>query len=69
MFLLDPYAPGRPMKTLYGGGLNGAGFGIAIDPLQRIWVGNFGFTGSLCPEHADLEQRVGVPSERQTDVG
>jgi sugar lactone lactonase YvrE len=50
MFLLDPYAPGRPMQTFYGGGLNGAGFGIGIDPHQRVWVGNFGFTGSLCPD-------------------
>ena len=50
MFLLDPYAPGRPMQTFYGGGLNGAGFGIGIDPRERVWVGNFGFTGSLCPD-------------------
>jgi hypothetical protein len=48
MFHLDPYAPGRPMRTFRGGGLNGAGFGIALDPKSRIWVGNFGFTGSEC---------------------
>jgi hypothetical protein len=50
MFLLDPYSPGRPMQTFYGGGLNGAGFGIAFDPRDRLWIGNFGFTGSECPK-------------------
>jgi sugar lactone lactonase YvrE len=49
IFLLDPYAPGRPMKEYKGGGLNGAGFGIGLDPEGRVWVGNFGFTGSRCP--------------------
>jgi hypothetical protein len=49
IFLLDPYATGRPMETFTGGGLNGAGFGIGIDPRRRVWVGNFGFTGSECP--------------------
>jgi len=48
MYRLDPFAPGRPMFTYTGGGLNGAGFGIALDPKHDIWVGNFGFTGSLC---------------------
>jgi hypothetical protein len=49
IFLLDPYEKGRPMATFYGGGLNGAGFGIGIDTKRRVWVGNFGFTGSECP--------------------
>jgi hypothetical protein len=49
IFLLDPYETGRPMETFTGGGLNGAGFGIGIDPRRRVWVGNFGFTGSECP--------------------
>ena len=48
MFRLDPFAPGRPMETFYGGGLNGAGFGIGIDTRRHVWVGNFGFTGSKC---------------------
>jgi hypothetical protein len=48
MFLLDPFAAGRPMATFTGGGLNGAGFGIALDPKHHVWVGNFGFTGSEC---------------------
>jgi len=49
LFRLDPFAPGRPIRTFTGGGLNGAGFGIGIDPRRQVWVGNFGFTGSLCP--------------------
>jgi hypothetical protein len=49
LFLLDPYSPGQPMETFTGGGLNGAGFGIAIDPRDHVWVSNFGFTGSECP--------------------
>lgn len=49
MFRLDPFTAGRPMETFYGGGLNGAGFGIALDPRDHVWVGNFGFTGSECP--------------------
>lgn len=49
LFLLDPYSHGQPMETFTGGGLNGAGFGIAIDPRNHVWVSNFGFTGSECP--------------------
>lgn len=35
-------APGAPYR---GGGLYGAGFGIALDPSNQLWVGNFGFQG------------------------
>lgn len=45
-------APGSPFggddETQDGvgaGGLYGAGFGIAIDPKQQVWVTNFGFQG------------------------
>lgn len=38
-------APGAPFS---GGGLDGAGFGISIDPTGHIWIGNFGFAGSHC---------------------
>ncbi len=38
-------APGAPFS---GGGLDGAGFGISIDPKNDIWLGNFGFEGSHC---------------------
>jgi sugar lactone lactonase YvrE len=35
-------APGAPYS---GGGLYGAGFGIALDPSGNAWVANFGFQG------------------------
>ncbi len=31
-----------------GGGVNGAGFGIAIDLANHTWVGNFGYRGKGC---------------------
>jgi hypothetical protein len=39
------YAPGSPYR---GGGLNGAGFGITLDPAGHVWVGNFGFSSAKC---------------------
>ncbi|HEX6770823.1 MAG TPA: NHL repeat-containing protein [Acidobacteriaceae bacterium] len=36
-------APGAPY---YGGGLYGAGFGIALDMQGNAWLGNFGFEGT-----------------------
>jgi sugar lactone lactonase YvrE len=47
---LNPYAPGAPVDAYRGGGINGAGFGIGIDPRGDVWVGNFGFTGTECAE-------------------
>ena len=41
------YAPGSPYS---GGGLSGAGFGITIDPKNRVWVGNYGFAAKGCTE-------------------
>ncbi len=43
------YAPGSPFT---GGGVNGAGFGITIDPRGNVWVGNFGFASPApgCPD-------------------
>ncbi len=45
-------APGSPfggddtlMDGVGAGGLYGAGFGIAIDPKENVWVSNFGFQG------------------------
>jgi streptogramin lyase len=49
VFRLDPYTAGRPLSTYTGGGLNGSGFGIALDPRENAWVTNYGFTGPLCP--------------------
>jgi hypothetical protein len=40
-------APGAPYS---GGGINGAGFGITLDPNGNVWVGNFGFKGKGCTE-------------------
>lgn len=31
-----------------GGGLDGAGFGVVVDPETNVWVGNFGFSGTGC---------------------
>jgi sugar lactone lactonase YvrE len=43
------FYPGSPYR---GGGLNGAGFGIGIDPTGHVWVGNFGFAAPVpgCPQ-------------------
>jgi hypothetical protein len=42
------YVAGSPWR---GGGLNGAGFGIDIDPFGDIWASNFGFAAPApgCP--------------------
>jgi DNA-binding beta-propeller fold protein YncE len=37
--------PGAPYR---GGGLYGAGFGVAVDRAGRAWVSNFGFQGTGC---------------------
>ncbi len=37
--------PGAPYS---GGGVNGAGFGVTLDPAGLVWVGNFGFKGTNC---------------------
>jgi hypothetical protein len=36
---------GSPVSPITTGGLLGAGFGICIDPLTHVWVGNFGWGG------------------------
>ncbi len=49
LFKFNPrgrYVKGSPYA---GGGLNGAGFGITMDPRGRVWVGNFGFSSPGCP--------------------
>jgi DNA-binding beta-propeller fold protein YncE len=46
------FFPGSPY---FGGGLDGAGFGITLDPDGHVWVGNFGFEAPECsdtPEQA-----------------
>jgi sugar lactone lactonase YvrE len=39
---------GTPVSPITGGGLLGAGFGVAIDPQGSAWIGNFGWGN--CPE-------------------
>ncbi|MEJ2696955.1 MAG: hypothetical protein P8013_09940 [Candidatus Sulfobium sp.] len=48
--LLKFYPSGKPFPGVpyFGGGLSGAGFGIALDPRGKVWVGNFGFESPLC---------------------
>ncbi len=38
-----------PLSPYTGGGLSGAGFGIAVDPQGNAWVANFGFAAPECP--------------------
>lgn len=38
-------APGAPFE---GGGINGVGWGIALDAQNNVWLGNFGFAGKNC---------------------
>ncbi len=50
------FAKGSPYS---GGGLNGAGFGITLDPRGHIWVGNFGFASVNCrhqPPHNSVSE-------------
>lgn len=50
------YYPGSPYT---GGGLSGAGYGIAIDPYGDVWTSNFGFGATQCtqqPPHNTLSR-------------
>ncbi len=50
------FAPGAPFT---GGGVNGSGYGITIDPRGNIWEGNFGFASVACPDqppHASVSE-------------
>lgn len=40
--------PGAPYNGAPAG-VDGAGFGICLDPFGRVWLGNFGFFGDTCP--------------------
>ena len=50
--LLKFYPWGAPYRRTpyFGGGLSGAGFGIALDPLGRVWDSNFGFEAPKCAD-------------------
>lgn len=54
-------AGGNPLSPISGGGLLGAGFGVAIDAEQNGWIGDFGWggdayfpVGSVSKFNADL---------------
>jgi hypothetical protein len=50
------FASGSPYT---GGGVNGSGYGITIDPRGNIWEGNFGFSSVACtdqPPHASVSE-------------
>ena len=49
LFKLDPVTGNT--TTYEGGGVDGVGFGITIDPDGDIWTGNFGFKGTTCPKN------------------
>jgi streptogramin lyase len=48
-----------------GGGLYGAAFGITLDPDGNVWVGNFGFQGTNCPN--DIQELSQTVSEFAPD--
>jgi hypothetical protein len=43
-----PWGENFPGSPYFGGGLSGAGFGVTVDPRNRVWVGNFGFEDPPC---------------------
>lgn len=58
---------GAPKSPLFGGGLLGGGFGVAIDHDLRVWLSNFGW-GDLIPEEGsasrfNFEGKVESPPE------
>lgn len=50
------YVRGSPFS---GGGVDGAGYGITLDPHNHVWVGNFGFSAAKCqnpPAHNSVSE-------------
>jgi hypothetical protein len=43
-----PWGEPVPGTPYIGGGLEGAGWGITLDPRGNVWVGNFGFQNPEC---------------------
>jgi sugar lactone lactonase YvrE len=53
-----PSGDNYPGSPFFGGGVNGAGFGITLDQQDRVWIGNFGFQDPPCantPEAATTD--------------
>ncbi|MGE5336052.1 MAG: hypothetical protein ACM3JL_01350 [Nitrososphaerota archaeon] len=48
LFRFTPTGQTYPGSPYTGGGINGAGFGVTLDPFNHVWVGNFGFEGRGC---------------------
>jgi hypothetical protein len=53
VFKFTPTGQTYPGAPYVGGGLSGVGFGITIDPSNRVWLGNFGFEGKGCETEAN----------------
>ena len=53
VFRFTPTGQTYPGSPYVGGGLSGVGFGVTIDPTNRVWLGNFGFEGVGCETPAD----------------
>ncbi len=47
---LTPWGAVAEGTPFFGGGLNGAGYGITFDPAGDIWVSNFGFEDPPCAD-------------------
>lgn len=54
-----PWGENFPGSPYFGGGLEGAGFGITLAPNGHVWVGNFGFEA---PDCATPGNPYGVPA-------
>ncbi|MBF0320560.1 MAG: hypothetical protein HQL01_12235 [Nitrospirae bacterium] len=48
LLALTPTGADVPGAPFSGGGIDGPGFGIGIDPNGDIWIGNYGFQGKGC---------------------
>jgi hypothetical protein len=53
VFRFTPTGQTYPGSPYVGGGLSGVGFGVTIDPSDRVWLGNFGFEGKGCETEAN----------------
>jgi hypothetical protein len=53
LFRFTPTGQTYPGSPYLGGGLSGVGFGVTIDPSNRVWLGNFGFEGKGCETAAN----------------